>query len=181
MMREPKGPGLRWLVAYVPVLFLASLASNGAGAQGSGCTAHAAGFPSRHILQCRDGLTIEAEAGADYTLLDRDRDGSPDAAALRSRALLVDQPARTGGRGFQIMTPQAIAAVRGTQWIADVAGERTSVFVINGRVRVGRARAARGVVLGPGEGVDVDPGTGPLTVRRWPAARAAALLARFGR
>ena len=100
---------------------------------------------------------------------------------LCARALFVDQPVRSGRQGFQILTPQAIAAVRGTQWLADVAGERTSVFVVTGRVLVRRASTSRGVVLGPGQGVDVDPGTAPLTVRRWPAARAAALLARFGR
>jgi hypothetical protein len=35
-------------------------------------------------------------------------------------------------------------------------------------------------VLGPGEGVDVERGTDPLEVKRWGAARAAALLARLG-
>jgi hypothetical protein len=39
-------------------------------------------------------------------------------------------------------------------------------------------RAERGVVLGPGEGVDVEA-TGPLTVKRWAPARVAALMARF--
>jgi ferric-dicitrate binding protein FerR (iron transport regulator) len=63
----------------------------------------------------------------------------------------------------------------------DVAGARTSVFVVNGRVGVRRPNARNGVSLGPGEGVDVEAGTAPLTVRRWPAARAGALLARFGR
>jgi len=36
------------------------------------------------------------------------------------------------------------------------------------------------VVLRPGEGVDVRSGSAPLEVRRWPAARASALLARLG-
>jgi ferric-dicitrate binding protein FerR (iron transport regulator) len=150
-------------------------------AQGSGCTLQAAGVPPRQILRCQDGLTIEAEAGADYTLLDRGRDGGADAASLRRGALFVDAPARSGGRSFQILTPQAVAAVRGTEWVADVADNRSSVFVVSGRVFVRRATSARGVVLGSGQGVDVEPGTAPLVVRRWPAARAAALLARFGR
>lgn len=149
-------------------------------AQGIGCVLQAAGAPARQVLRCRDGLTVEAEAGADYTLLDRDRDGNPDAVTLRSRALFVDEQARSRG-GFQVLTPQAIAAVRGTQWAVDVAGGKTSVFVVAGRVAVRRPHARNGVNLGPGEGVDVEAGTGPLTVRRWPAARAGALLARFGR
>lgn len=150
-------------------------------AQGIGCVLQAAGAPARQVLRCRDGLTIEAEAGADYTLLDRDRNGNPDGASLRSRAIFIDTQGGRPSSGFQVLTPQAVAAVRGTQWAVDVAGGRTSVFVVTGRVAVRRPNARSGVNLGPSEGVDVEAGTGALTVRRWPAARANALLARFGR
>ncbi len=153
----------------------------GAQAQEVGCRLQPVGFAARQVLRCLDGATVEAEAGADFTLLDRDRDGRPDAASLRSRALFVDVKARLGRRGFQVMTPQAIAAVRGTQWAVDVSGDRTSVFVVNGRVAVRRANSRSGVELGPGEGVDVEAGAGALTVRRWPMARANALMARLGR
>jgi ferric-dicitrate binding protein FerR (iron transport regulator) len=153
-----------------------------AAAQGVGCVLQAAAAPQRQILRCRDGLTIEAEAGATYSLVDRNRDGEPDAVNLQGRAVFIDAPARSAPRGFQTMTPQAIAAVRGTQWAVDVSGSRTSVFVVTGRVSVRRAAGNRPEVsLGPGEGVDVESGRSPLVVRRWPAARAAALLARFGR
>ena len=93
---------------------------------------------------------------------------------------LVHRPTARGRAGFQVITPQAIAAVRGTKWAVDVATGKTSVFVVRGRVAVRRPSAGRGVTLGPGEGVDVDTGTGPLTVKRWPPERAAALLARLG-
>jgi ferric-dicitrate binding protein FerR (iron transport regulator) len=76
------------------------------------------------------------------------------------------------------MTPQAIAAVRGTKWAVDTAEGKTSVFVVNGQVSVARRAGANRVVLGPGEGVDVEA-TGVLTVKRWPPARVAALLARL--
>ncbi|MBM1170458.1 FecR family protein [Microvirga arabica] len=151
-------------------------------AQGVGCVLQATTAPARQILRCRDGVTIEAEAGAVYTLVDRDRDAQPDAVHLQSGAILVDAPARTARRGFQVMTPQAIAAVRGTQWAVDVGSSRTSVLVVTGRVAVRRVSGnTRSVSLEPGEGVDVEAGTSPLVVRRWPAPRAAALLARFGR
>lgn len=164
------------------VVVLASLAFPvAAEAQGVGCLLQPAGAPARQVLQCRDGVTIEAEAGADYTLLDRDQDGQADAASLQNRALFIDGPARPRRNGFQVTTPQAIAAVRGTQWAVDVAGAKTSVFVVSGRVAVRRSSSRAGVELGPGEGVDVEAGTGPLTVRRWPIARANALMARFGR
>jgi len=155
--------------------------ASAARAQGAECRVVAGGPPARQILHCRDGLTVEAEAGADFSLLDRDGDARPDAASLRGGALLIDAPARPAKRRFEILTPQAVAAVRGTQWAVDVRAGTTAVFVVVGQVEVRRARLARGVILGPGQGVDVDEGTGPLTVRRWPAPRVSALLARFGR
>jgi hypothetical protein len=60
----------------------------------------------------------------------------------------------------------------------DTTEGKSSVFVVNGRVSVARRAGANRVVLGPGEGVDVEA-TGALTVKRWPPARVAALLARL--
>ena len=100
--------------------------------------------------------------------------------ALSSKALLLDVQVKSGGRKFQVNTPQAIAAVRGTRWAVDVAEGKTSVFVVHGRVRVGRRSPGdRQVVLGPGEGVDVEAAT-PLVVKRWAPARVSALMARLG-
>lgn len=145
-----------------------------------GCTLERVGGTSQTVLRCRDGLTITPEAGARYVLVDRNGDGNVDAVRLQRKALLVDAPGGGSGAGFQVITPQAIAAVRGTRWAVDAAAGKTSVFVVRGRVSVQRPSASAAVVLGPGEGVDVEAGTAPLTVRRWPAARAAALLARLG-
>jgi ferric-dicitrate binding protein FerR (iron transport regulator) len=128
-------------------------------------------------LRCEGGVVIIAENGARFTLADRDGNGRVDSVELSSRALLLEVPKKPGGNHFQVITPQAIAAVRGTKWAVDSAEGKTSVFVVNGRVSVSR-RAGRGVVLGPGEGVDVEA-TGPLTVKRWAPARVAALIARL--
>jgi ferric-dicitrate binding protein FerR (iron transport regulator) len=103
-----------------------------------------------------------------------------DTVNLLRKALLLDLPANRPEPRFQVATPLAIAAVRGTKWAVDVAAGKTSVFVVRGSVMVQRPAAGSGVVLGSGDGVDVEPGTGPLTVKRWPAARVSALLARFG-
>ncbi len=78
-------------------------------------------------------------------------------------------------------TPQAIAAVRGSKWAGVTAAQKTSVFVVNGRVAVAR-RSADGqrVILGPGEGVDVE---GRYSPRRRSAGRLRAsrpLMARLG-
>jgi len=131
-------------------------------------------------VRCRDSLTIVAEDGARFTLKDRDNNGKVDAVDLQSKALLVDAPKQQGKNRFEVTTPQAIAAVRGTKWAIDVQETRTSVLVLRGRVAVRRPAGAGPVVLGPGQGVDVDQGTAPLVVKRWPPARVAALLARLG-
>jgi ferric-dicitrate binding protein FerR (iron transport regulator) len=128
-------------------------------------------------LRCEGGVTLVAESGARFTLVDRDGNGRVDSVELSSKALLLEVPKKPGGNHFQVITPQAIAAVRGTKWAVDSAEGKTSVFVVNGRVNVAR-RAGRGVVLGRGEGVDVE-GSGPLTVKRWAPARVAALMARL--
>jgi ferric-dicitrate binding protein FerR (iron transport regulator) len=129
-------------------------------------------------LRCEGGITIVAEDGARFTLMDRDGNGRVDSVELSGKALLVEVPKKPGGNRFEVTTPQAIAAVRGTKWAVDATDGKTSVLVVNGRVRVARRGGADGVVLGPGEGVDVEA-VGALTVKRWPAARVTALLARL--
>jgi hypothetical protein len=130
-------------------------------------------------LRCEGGVTIVAENGARFTLQDRDGNGRVDSVELSSKALLLEAPGRQGGNRFRVITPQAIAAVRGTKWAVDAAEGKTSVFVVNGRVAVGRRTGSHTVTLGRGEGVDVEA-AGPLTIKRWPAARVAALMARLG-
>jgi len=149
-------------------------------AQAGGCTMERVAGSSRQVMHCADGVTITAEGGARFNVIDRNRDGRPDAVSLRNKAVLVDVDRARRPGGFEVITPQAIAAVRGTRWAVDVKSGTTSVFVVRGRVAVGRSTAGPGVVLDVGEGVDVTRGSEPLTVRRWPAARAAALLARLG-
>ena len=129
-------------------------------------------------LHCGSGVTIIAEDGARFTLR-TDRKGRVDAVELDGKAVLIEVPARPGGKKFEVITPQAIAAVRGTKWAVDVGEGKTSVFVVNGRVGVGRRTGGHGVTLRPGEGVDVEPGA-PLTVKRWAPARVSSLLARLG-
>jgi hypothetical protein len=130
-------------------------------------------------LRCEGGVTIVAENGARYILQDRDGNGRVDSAELSSKALLLEVPKRPSAKRFQVTTPQAIAAVRGTKWAVDAVEDKTSVFVVNGRVAVGRRTGGSSVTLGPGEGVDVEA-VGPLTVKRWAPARVAALMVRLG-
>jgi len=155
--------------------------SNAAIAQQANVSCSPAGQTNgAETLNCEGGLTIVAENGAQYTLLDANHDGRIDSVELTSKALLLEVQRKSIGRKFQVNTPQAIAAVRGTRWAVDVGEGKTSVFVVNGRVNVGRrAPGERQVVLGPGEGVDVEA-SAPLVVKRWAPTRVSALMARLG-
>jgi hypothetical protein len=128
-------------------------------------------------LRCRDGLIIVAEDGAKFTLQGRGSEVS--GVDLLSKAVLVDAPRQKGKGRFQVITPQAIAAVRGTKWAVDAQESRTSVLVLSGRVAVRRPKGGGEVVLGAGDGVDVEPGTDALVVKRWAQPRIDALLARL--
>ncbi|KJC35275.1 membrane protein [Bradyrhizobium sp. LTSP849] len=157
-------------------------------ATNAGCMSSASAAGTQ-TWRCDNGITIVAENGARFELKDANRDGHIDSIELSSKALLVEVPKKPGGNPFKVLTPQAIAAVRGTKWAVDVADAKTSdaktsdaktsVFVANGRVGVSRRARGRAVVLGPGEGVDVDA-TGPLTVKQWGQPRVDALMARLG-
>ncbi|MEX0404893.1 FecR domain-containing protein [Aquibium sp. LZ166] len=166
----------------VGIFCLATVAAFAAGpafAQ-SGCSIEQLGGTQRHVVRCGTGITITVEPGAQYTLRDRNGDGTVDRVSLSSKALLLEASGNAATSGFEVVAPQAIAAVRGTRWAVDAEGAETSVFVVEGQVAVARHNGTARVVLDAGEGVDVDAGTGPLTVKTWPARRVNALLARFG-
>src|ERR1700684_3049762 len=114
-------------------------------------------------IHCKAGVTIVVENRARYALHARDGSGRVDSVELSSKALLLEVP--KGRNEFKVVTPQAIAGVRGTKWAVDAAENQTSVFVVNGRVAVGRRAGGNSVTLGPGEGVDVEA-AGPLTGER---------------
>jgi ferric-dicitrate binding protein FerR (iron transport regulator) len=162
------------------IILLSMLQGTSAQAQGAGCKLASIEGTARHILHCQKGISVTIEPGAVYTVLDGDRNGAADAIGLRRKALLLEVPEGQDAGGFRVLTPQAIAAVRGTKWAVDVQGRKTSVFVVRGRVAVARPKARGTVYLGPGEGVDVEDGQAPLTVKHWKPKRVSALLARFG-
>lgn len=155
------------------VLFHASLAF---GQQLPGCALVQRDDPPRSVHDC-GGLIIEAEAAAALRPAGAGN-VAPDAVEVEGGAVLIDiEP----GRGpFQILTPHAIASVRGTVYAVDVGETETSVFVLEGFVQVSREDGAEPVELLAGEGVDVTADQ-PLTVREWGQPRVDALLARFGR
>ena len=77
----------------------------------------------------------------------------------------------------EAVTPTAVAAVRGTEWLLDVSGPATGVPVVSGRVSVANVRreVKGSVVLSAGEGTDVAPGKPPTPPATWAANRRDAL------
>jgi hypothetical protein len=134
--------------------------------------------PSVKILRCGDNLTVRIAAHTDYRLTGQGQ-GLPKGAQLRSGALMIDFKPSARRRDFQILTPHAIAAVRGTTWAVEVTSAQSSTLAILGSVEVTRLNGSRGVILQAGDGADVTAGTGPITVKRWGKKRVQALLARF--
>lgn len=165
-----------WLLGLLAAALSASLAC----AQASRCTVTSYMDPPRQVLRCADGFMLSAESSTSYRLIDRNGDGRPEAAELTGQGLLIEVP-RGQRQPFQVLTPHAIASVRGTVWAVDVRPTRTSVFVEDGVVAVSRRGAPATVELRAGDGVDVDAGGQDLRVNRWSRVRAANLLARFGR
>jgi len=134
--------------------------------------------PVRQAIRCGEMFSVEREADAGLSIVERSGDAPPRAIELQGGAALIE--VTPGAAPTQIRTPHAIAAVRGTTYIVDVGPSATSVFVLEGKVNVRKPTDASTVSLGPGEGVDVALDD-PLNVVTWGAPRVAALLARFGR
>jgi FecR protein len=149
--------------------------------------------PNDQILRCGSELTITPAPGTVYHPAAAGEDGLPPSVQLDSGALLIEFHSQRRHE-FQILTPQAIASVRGTKWAMEVKPGQTSTLVLLGEVTVARKDEADTVVVGPGQGVDVsaaDTGAGktvrsmngklaPIGVKRWAPDRVKALLARFG-
>ncbi|WP_368669771.1 FecR domain-containing protein [Agrobacterium sp. a22-2] len=147
-------------------------------AQDAACQREQLPEPPRVIYRCPNGLVLEAEAAANLDLAEQPGQQRPAAASLSDKALLIE--VEPGSGPFQILTPHAIAAVRGTAYAVDVTRDATSVFVIRGEVGVSRTDGSQAVTLRPGEGVDVSAAQ-PLTVKVWGQQRVESLLARFAR
>jgi FecR protein len=179
------------LASGLLLCLLASVAP--AAAQSSACTlVPDKRNPNDKILRCGTELTVTPAPGTVYRPGPAGADGLPTSVQLDSGALLIEfNPKRR--HEFQILTPQAIASVRGTKWAMDVTGMQTSTLVLAGEVAVARKNEAENVLVGPGQGVDIEIPPGgiqsrslspyrpdPITVKQWGSARVKELLDRFG-
>jgi hypothetical protein len=136
--------------------------------------------PPQKILRCGRALTVRSTYGTAYSLVSDGKRDLPKALKLDSGAVMIEFEPGAGRKDFQILTPHAIAAVRGTKWAVELKPEQTSTLVLFGAVDVSRRNHKQRVLLQQGEGVDVTARPGALEVKRWKPARVQALLARFG-
>ena len=137
-------------------------------------------LPSGKILQCGQTLTVRPAPGASYQPLYKKGDPLPVAIRLNDGALLIEYHPASSKDKFQILTPLAIAAVRGTKWAMDVTKAQTSTLVVRGTVAVTNRRLNQFVVLNEGQGVDITPTDTTLLAKTWGDERVRALLSRFG-
>jgi len=170
---------MKYSLIFTMCSLLTVLAANPTAAQTlSGCTRATLSDPPRIVYRCAGGVTLEAEAATALGISERQTDGRPADVEVSSDGVYIE--VAPGSGPFQIRTPHAIAAVRGTVYLVDVSDTKTAVFVRRGEVSVSHAGGSDEVLLTPGLGVDVVPGE-PLETRRWPAARVQSLMSRFGR
>ncbi|MDA1000236.1 MAG: FecR family protein [bacterium] len=81
------------------------------------------------------------------------------------------------GSSFEIQTRTAVAAVRGTDWMARVDNNACAFFVQRGKISVkSQSSAHNWVSLSDGEGTEVHEGAPPSKPKIWGKARARALM-----
>jgi hypothetical protein len=145
--------------------------------------------PTDKILRCGTELTITPAPGTVYRPAAAGDDGLPSSVQLDSGALLIEFRSKRRHE-FQILTPQAIASVRGTKWAIEVKPGQTSTLVLTGEVTVARKTDPKTIVVAAGQGVDVtglglprsmsDAKPEPIVVKQWAPGRIKELLGRFG-
>ena len=176
----------RWRKFLAAILFFAALplpvliASTVVRAAGICALVRNEHDPSETILRCGQSLTVQPAHGTRYRMIYRRGQALPAGARLDAGALLIEFHRGAEDSDFQILTPLAIAAVRGTKWAMEVSQARTSTLVLAGAVAVTSRRLNQYVVLTEGQGVDISQGDTSVVQKQWGQARVRALLARFG-
>ncbi len=139
---------LRTMASRCALLFVAVMAGQDpARAAGACALIPNDQMPSEKMLQCGENLTVRAAPGARYQPLYKKGDPLPVGIRLNDGALLIEYHPASPKEKFQILTPLAIAAVRGTKWAMDVTKAQTSTLVLNGAVAVTNRRLNQFVVL----------------------------------
>ena len=176
------GRNRRGAMAAAVVLLIAAIGPSPARAAGVCALVPNDKTPGEKTLQCNraEGLTVHAAQGTRYRMVYTKGDPVPAAIRLDDGALLIEYQGSLWRGNFQILTPLAIAAVRGTKWAIDVTKAHNSMLVLDGVVGVTNRRLNEYVIVTAGGGrrhhadghVDRPENLG--------SGRKRALLARFG-
>src|SRR3954451_6266659 len=114
-----RGFAMFGLIHFRTTIVLATLAlvpATPTNAQSLGaCRIQVAANPPRRVLLCGDALTIEAEEETRFRVRGRLAAGQPEGVSVSHGAVLIDLKPERGVR-FQVLTPHALAAVRGTMY-----------------------------------------------------------------
>lgn len=139
------------------------------------------GANSRIRVEFADGsalsLGAEAQVEIDRMVLGPNGQGVKGVISLVIGILRASLAGAPWADGFEIETRAAVASVRATDFIAEAQADKTSVFVVEGRVAVTPA-VGEAVTLDAGFGVDVTPGGGADAVKKWGAKRVEDAIAR---
>jgi hypothetical protein len=134
-------------------------------------------------LRFRDGSILVLGSDSEIVLSRYPMTGDKRAAAvgwlelLRGILRMALEPGPPES-GFAVLSRAAVASVRSTEWVVEVDGQHTAVFVAHGSVGVRSIQSGGQVVLSPGEGTDVTEPGDPTPPKPWGQARVDDAMAR---
>lgn len=158
------------------------------------------GAAGRVRLRCPDGSSLVVGDRSQLTLTRLQlgnpgatpgyADGARDVSLLLERGLLGQKVTPSASGKWEVRTPSAVTAVRGTEFLVEVGdNEQTSVHVQSGQVAVlpgpraaGRTRALGGqlpVVVDRAGGTECDVSQGCTAATVWPADKVRAAMDRL--
>lgn len=143
---------------------------------------------ARLRLRCPDGSSLVLAAGTTLKLEQYEQD--PDARRREARWSLqqglIGQKVNSGG-GWQVRTPTAVTAVRGTEYTVEAQADgQTAVLMLQGAVDVQPLNRTRSLVALPAValagllGTDCVPDQGCKAGKRWAPERVQRTLERLG-
>jgi hypothetical protein len=141
-------------------------------AQGTSLVTGSSGFA---VIRLADGTTVHVQPASELELLRLQQvlhtEAFDDSLRLsRGRVAIAAAPRRAPAARLEVVTPKAVAGVRGTEFRAGASEQRSQFEVLAGRVAVGDpARRDPELAVAEGEGVVFDPAAGgPEVVKLLP-------------
>ncbi|MCP4327819.1 MAG: FecR domain-containing protein [Alphaproteobacteria bacterium] len=130
-------------------------------------------------VEFADGTIVAVGGGGELVVAEYAVDGDDRLGAILSllRGIIrATVAAALPSAEFEVETRAAVASVRSTDFMVEAEDGHSAVVVLDGRVAV--AAGAGAVVLGPGEGTDVDQGASPTQPKSWGRKRVDSFIAR---